>query len=427
MLSWLAAPNTASRRQSGHPTMLADAPQTPAPVFAYRALRSIVFGETNDSDLDLSDSEKENSQPSRKPKPPGGNRGPPTPKSQTNRAVASRKENAVKVEKKPESAPTTAKSQVVKENAAPMPSTPARRPSRLNPSPSKSILKVSGPGGIGTPRKQGASVSFMGVKRRASTESRTSSCGKGETPVPTKAATAGKKAEKPRSEDTADVVEPKDGATPAMVDKAYVASTEREMKRLVLRGQQAREYAKDLQGKLLDVKQELAKVTRQNELLRREMAGQGKKEGDFGRRPAPKVGETLVHASRKEDVDELFDLSPSVKPKNNPPKGRDKEMKIESISQKAKPKSSRAPAIPLTPAPGFDMFNSVAITDSLPVPSSRSAPRSHRQARTTHHSRTPQQPQRQPLTLLPPSRESAAQARLRAKREARKLARQETK
>lgn len=250
MLDWLSAHQATSTAEE---SQIPEAPETPAPIFAYRALKGILFGSP---DYDNEDEDKENIAPAipipkiKEPlqKPPQKNdvgSSPLRSKSPNNRARQTH------------------------------PVSPSVR-KRRQLSPTKSILRTPG---IPTPRRQNANVTFKDVRPSVSP-----------TTVTTKLlaakskATAAKSTEKgarvlakttsadvPR-EDTkaADIAGPLPVPVYDMgsVD-AYLTSTEREMKKLVRYSQRMREYARMSQQQNAALRKERDELKRELEELRK--------------------------------------------------------------------------------------------------------------------------------------------------------------
>jgi hypothetical protein len=261
MLDWLSHDQRASYTES---SQILDAPETPAPLFAYRALKSVLFGSHDDEDGD--EDEKENI-------PLETRSGPVSTKSQ--------------------SSPLMVKS-----------STPQRPTPRRILSPAKSILRTPG---ISTPRRQNVSVKFKDVKQTSVSlstiaegpvredeaslqESKHSTIMPPEFNAPTEKAL--EVLTKPQVLDSES--QPEIYYNVTEID-AYIAATEREMKKLVRYGQRMREYARLSQKENAILKRELGKVKRENEMLQR--------------REDLKIGGEQAESNAGNDG--LFDLSPS--------------------------------------------------------------------------------------------------------------------
>jgi hypothetical protein len=235
MLDWLSHDQRASYTVS---SQILDAPETPAPLFAYRALKSVLFGSHNNEDGD--EQEKENI-------PLEIRSGPGSTKSQ--------------------SSPLMAKS-----------STPQRPTPRRILSPAKSILRTPG---ISTPRCHNVSVKFKDIKQTSVSlstiaeghvredkaslqESKHSAMMPPESNAPTEKAL--EVSTKPQVLDSDSQPEIYYNVTEINV---YIAATEREMKKLVRYGQRMREYARLSQKENATLKRELENVRRENEMLQR--------------------------------------------------------------------------------------------------------------------------------------------------------------
>jgi hypothetical protein len=232
MLDWLTSDRLSSYAE---PSQNLDAPETPAPVFAYRALKSVLFG-LNDGDSDEDD-----------------------------------KEN-IPLETRSSKGSTTSLNVFEHKSL-----TPTRPSPRRIFSPAKSILRTSG---TPTPRRQNVSVKFKDIKptstdlgaiseegvvterfdsHRLKDPVLVSSKSKTSTEKPTALAT---KRQTPHSESL-----PETYYNVKEID-AYIAATEREMKKLVRYGQRMREYARLSQKENTALRRELEVVTNKNETLR---------------------------------------------------------------------------------------------------------------------------------------------------------------
>jgi hypothetical protein len=242
MLDWLNANQAASVTEE---SQVPDAPETPAPIFAYRALKGILFGSP---DYDNEDEDKENIAPAN-----------PIQKVTPSVQDQSRSVHVSALPLRSKSPQSRAR-----EGCEGSPSPRTRR----QLSPTKSILRTPG---IPTPRRQNVNVTFKDVRASVSP-----------TGVTTKllAARNEAKAAKEASNTTAatttsdaplglgpaaHTVEPL--PVPAYdlrsVD-AYLKSTEREMKKLVRYSQRMREYARLSQ-------QESAALKKERDGLRKEL------------------------------------------------------------------------------------------------------------------------------------------------------------
>jgi regulator of replication initiation timing len=252
MLDWLNANQAASNTEV---SQILDAPETPAPVFAYRALKGILFGSP---DYDEEDEDKENHTPV-------------TPIEKTKKAVQ-------KVDRRgcvdlSSSLPKFAQSSNARQREGYQVSPSPRK--RRQISPTKSILRTPG---IPTPRRQNISVTFKDVRSSASP-----------TAVNTKllpalnestAATQSQQATKAPANtidnaplgtvNAAEEVEilPVPVYDMSAVD-TYLTSTEREMKRLVRYAQKMKEYARVSQQENAALKVEKNQLKRELEELRK--------------------------------------------------------------------------------------------------------------------------------------------------------------
>ena len=263
MLDWL---NNDQRVSSSDTSHLLDAPDTPAPLFAYRALKSVLFGSHDDEYGDENDKENIPLQ------------------TRTNTVSISSEELPSKTNS----------------------SIPPRPSPRRMLSPAKSILRTPG---IPTPRRQKVSVKFKDVKQ---TSMSLGTVAKGF--VPEHKASL-QRAEIPAtlsSETKASTGQITEPATNPQFSKfesepetyynvkeidAYIAATEREMKKLVRYGQRMREYARLSQKESVTLKRELDNVKKANEILQH-------------REHLPHIPEKAGH---KSENDGLFDLSSSSK------------------------------------------------------------------------------------------------------------------
>jgi len=267
MLDWL----TSDHRGTYAESQMLDAPDTPAPVFAYRALKSVLFGSYDDEDED--ENEKENI------------------------ALQTRSSQGV----------TNSQRSPLK----PSSSTPKRPTPRRMQSPAKSILRTPG---IPTPRRQNASVKFKDSKQTSTdlstiaegpmTDAKAGSKGSdlpAVTSLELRAATEKQHLLAAKGPGPTSEPEPETYYNVMEVD-AYIAATEREMKTLVRYGQRMREYARLSQKENSALKRELDDVRKENERLRHR---------DGLPIIQPKTG-------RKADDYGLFDLSPPSNPAAKP-------------------------------------------------------------------------------------------------------------
>lgn len=235
MLDWLSNDQRASYAES---SQFLDAPDTPAPLFAYRALKSVLFGSHDDEEG--YENEKENF--------PLETRLP-------------------YLETKSISSAPQIKS-----------STPKRPTPRRMLSPAKSILRTPG---IPSPRRQNVSVKFKDIKQTLTNL----------TPIAEGSVTEVKAI--PQLPEPPTHKASKSEARPAQTEfelaaelqisecdsqpetyynvkeiDAYVAATEREMKKLVRYGQRMREYARLSQKENATLKRELDNARKENAMLR---------------------------------------------------------------------------------------------------------------------------------------------------------------
>lgn len=238
MLDWLS---NEQRTSYAEVSQILDAPETPAPVFAYRALKSVLFGSYDGGESD--DDNKENISP------------------QTQGEKCASSDIAyLKHEKKYET------------------STPTRPTPRHRLSPAKSILRTPG---IPAPRRQSGSVRFKEIKQTTcnldtineasvTEEEAVARQPKLPPPRPAKCQTIGEKEEVV----TVEVHAPDRESEPEIYYHvkemdAYIAATEHEMKKLVRYGQRMRELARVSQKENASLKRQLEKVRTENESLRR--------------------------------------------------------------------------------------------------------------------------------------------------------------
>jgi hypothetical protein len=260
MLDWLS-----SDHRGTYQTL--DAPDTPAPVFAYRALKSVLFGSYDDEDED--DNEKEN----------------------------------IPLQTRSSQGPTHSPKSPLK----PSSSTPKRPTPRRMHSPAKGILRTPG---IPTPRRQNASVKFKDSKQKSMSLSTIAEApmtaahgGSKGSDIPAIASAELRAATEKQNLLVAEIPAPTSESEPetyynVVEIDAYIAATEREMKKLVRYGQRMREYARLSQKENSALKKELDDVRKENERFRH------------------KDGLPLVQPKieRKADDYGLFDLSPSSDP-----------------------------------------------------------------------------------------------------------------
>lgn len=375
MLDWLSNTQQASAAEA---SQILDAPQTPAPLFAYRALRSVLFGSHEGEESDEND--KEN-----------------IPLEETSGKVSTQLQD---IPLKPKS------------------STPQRHTPRRLLSPAKSILRT--PGLVPTPRRQSVSVKFKDTKR-TSLELRTVSKGSviEEEPVSLQAKLAPIGPSEPAAS-TESVTEMSEelqmGDTNSLPEtyynvkeiNAYIAATEREMKKLVRYGQRMREYARLSQKENVTLRRELDKVKEENEALQlrqhssisREKAGEdGDNAGLFDLSPSSTYQRKAPARKRTDDERKVTENAMAEKGQKQPDRGtveKIHETKNLSKSSQSKIDDSPAPSKEGTMAPLYQ-------------PSTQS-PRAAIRLRVASR------------TQLAPDRLAAAKARLRVKSEERKKA-----
>lgn len=343
-----------------------DAPETPAPVFAFRALKGVIFGSPNDDD----ERNKENRQ-------------------------------------SPKQVPTL-RSKISALQAPPISPT-KRRKTNQYASPAKSILRTPG---VPTPRRQNANVTFKDVppslspemtRKGPTTRERLLEIeGKGavvakareiKEALPaallTKTANAPEVISKTQAVKRAEVAE----QIHAIFDvEAYKLSTEKEMKKLVRYGQKMREYARKQDEENTKLRLVVEQVQKENEELRkretvREGARRGKqserqieeeerREGDRARpsknttqesqdREHPKSTanrtNTIYTANTRHSV-------PITKSEAPPAKNRQSSPLKRKASTQLRPESSRARNSE-TPTPSF-----LARQDNVPAEEPAPAP-----------------------------------------------------
>jgi regulator of replication initiation timing len=252
MLDWLNKNQAASNAEV---SQILDAPETPAPVFAYRALKGILFGSP---DYDEEDEDKENITPA-------------TPIEKPKKAMQ-------KVDKC-----GRVDSSSLQPNLAQSPNARRREVHQVSPSPrkrrqispTKSILRTPG---IPTPRRQNANVTFKDVRPSVSptavntkllpAQKEPTAATQSQQATKVAANTAGSAA--PETVNAANEVEilPVPVYDMGAVD-AYLTSTEREMKKLVRYAQKMKEYARVSQQENAALKVEINQLKRELEELRK--------------------------------------------------------------------------------------------------------------------------------------------------------------
>jgi regulator of replication initiation timing len=309
MLDWL---NTHQAASNTEVSQILDAPETPAPVFAYRALKGILFGSP---DQDDEDEDKENHTPV-------------TPIAKPKNAVQ-KADNRGRIDA-PSSRPNLAQSPNGQRRKGSQVSPSPRR--RRQISPTKSILRTPG---IPTPRRQNANVTFKDVRASASPAAVTAKLLPAQKeptavtqsqPVTNGAANTNRHAA-PGTVNAAGEV----GILPVPVYDisavdTYLASTEREMKRLVRYAQKMKEYARVSQQENAALKVERNQLKKELEELRKAKtmtrgASDGKivEQAPDGRMAANKrAGETAAEGdikARVPAVERLGQMHPATAPR----------------------------------------------------------------------------------------------------------------
>lgn len=238
MLDWLITDQNA---QCADSSRILEAPETPAPVFAYRALKSVLFGSYDGYESDEGDKENIRLEDL---SPRVLTRSQKTPRKSTSSAV-----------------------------------TPQRPTPRRVLSPAKSILRTPG---VPTPRRQNVSVKFKDTKSTpvnlgAISEGNVEKENESPGPAQRKQSPIGKlESQTSKTAATELVMEERlyHPAPPAEtyynVEEmdAYVAATEREMKKLVRYGQRMREYTRLIQKENAFLKAELGDAGKEINALR---------------------------------------------------------------------------------------------------------------------------------------------------------------
>jgi regulator of replication initiation timing len=252
MLDWLNKNQAASNAEV---SQILDAPETPAPVFAYRALKGILFGSP---DYDEEDEDKENITPA-------------TPIEKPKKAMQ-KVDRCGRVD-----------SSSLQPNLAQSPNARRREVHQVSPSPrkrrqispTKSILRTPG---IPTPRRQNVNVTFKDVRPSVSptavnakllpAQKEPTAATQSQQATKVAANTAGSAA--PETVNAANEVEilPVPVYDMGAVD-AYLTSTEREMKKLVRYAQKMKEYARVSQQENAALKVEINQLKRELEELRK--------------------------------------------------------------------------------------------------------------------------------------------------------------
>ena len=251
MLDWLSNNHGASATED---SQVPDAPETPAPIFAYRALKGILFGSPDDDD---EDEDKENVAPAI-----------PDPTEKGAQQVTARDAAMGLTPVRPK--PTQLPSNQTRERQPVSPSPRKRR----QMSPTKSILRTPG---IPTPRRQNVNVTFRDVRPSISpvavtaklqaAQNESKAVISSERSINTTRATIA--TAPPGSGKAGDEV----GVLPVQVYDtssidAYLKSTEREMKKLIRYGQRMKEYARVSQQENVALRKERDDLMREIEKLR---------------------------------------------------------------------------------------------------------------------------------------------------------------
>jgi regulator of replication initiation timing len=252
MLDWLNKNQAALNAEA---SQILDAPETPAPVFAYRALKGILFGSP---DYDDEDDDKENVTPA-------------TPIEKPKKAVQ-KADRRGRVD-----------SSSLQLNLAQLPNARRREEYQVSPSPrkrrqvspTKSILRTPG---IPTPRRQNINVTFKDVRLSASPTAvnakllpaRKEPTAATQSPQATKVDVNTTGSAPPGTVNAAEEAEilPAPVYDMSAVD-AYLTSTEREMKKLVRYAQKMKEYARVSQQENAALKVEINQLKRELEELRK--------------------------------------------------------------------------------------------------------------------------------------------------------------
>ena len=264
MLDWLSGD---PGRSGADVSQIPDAPETPAPLFAYRALKGILFGSPDPNDDDEEDKEniapavnQATSKPSKQTSDKSLDRTGPPGKSPSSRLPSERARDTA-------------------------PCSPSPRKGRLL-SPTKSILRTPG---IPTPRRQNVNVTFKDIRPSVSPAIYTARPAAifEAPPVNQSLCDARKKSASASLTITRDVPVVVTASLPppaktinkqvaAAYDTrevdTYLKSTEREMKKLVRYSQKMKEYARLSQ-------QESASLREENEMLKRELQSLRKTKG----------------------------------------------------------------------------------------------------------------------------------------------------
>jgi hypothetical protein len=369
MLDWLTTDQRVSYTEA---SQILDAPETPAPLFAYRALKSVLFGSYDGEESD--DNDKENI------------------------PLQIRSKNGAASQ---EIAPQKPKT-----------STPTRPIPRRMLSPTKSILRTPG---IPTPRRQNASVKFKELKQ---TPTKLGTIAEASVTEGKAVAQQSKQLEiRPVEEETLKDDAKTLAANAQTLDTesqpetyysvkeidAYIAATEREMRKLVRYGQRMREYARLSQKESVSLKRELENVKEGNEMLRqreRQSIGQDR------------AGQQAKNAG-------LFDLSPSAKPESTAAGHNDPQASSKPTEQ------ARSGEARHQPHQQMDKKQAKSPPETIKSKSEDNAVKAKSDLKATVQPVSTSNPRRDQARVasrvqLPPDKLAAAQARLRLKKEERK-------
>src|SRR5277367_4910347 len=152
MLDWLSNPSNPNPDPLSNTTFIPDGPETPAPVFAYRALRGILFGSPDDDSV-VGDN-KENVEPPPIPLPIRG--------SSSGTGTRGGRARPIMTTSSPtKHTATTTQRGIARDSPLTSPAR-SKQLRSLQQSPAKSILRTPG---VPTPRRRGtANVSFKDVR-----------------------------------------------------------------------------------------------------------------------------------------------------------------------------------------------------------------------------------------------------------------------
>jgi hypothetical protein len=370
-----------------------DAPETPAPLFAFRALKSAIFGSPDDDERN--------------------------------------KENATHPKSAHALRPKTSEVRAV------FLSPSKRRKTNHCPSPAKSILRTPG---IPTPRKPNGNVTFKDVTPSLSPVLRQQeSVSTKQSPVqiseiihganistapqakPKSVTVAAPSVEERASKDQASqdtkVVE---NASVTFDIDAYRTSTEKEMKKLVRYGQKMREYARNQEQENTKLRIALEKLQKENEELRRhethrESRGSGQRKESQG-----------VKEGRPLSVKDSKAASRSVKePKPNTQLSKNQaDVKSTNSSPATRSTSSGMPQTKIQaqkPPSPLKRKASTQLMPEPPLPDTLTGPgRPNTQSSKEFDSEKNGQSSRSAGARFPPDRLAAARERVRRKAELRK-------